>query len=292
MRASLFGILAVLGIAGFAGSSLAADVVAPEPALINDGYLELFADYTFLGGNFGSEDDDFFAGGAALRWNLPLSDMVSLQLDGNGELTENSGGDDNDLEDTLGGAAHLSYRDPESWLLGIFGGAQYADDGDNGDVLGFFIGGEGQLYWDQNTFYLQAGYLDGGENDSNDNIFTSTFFARGQFRHYFTENVRAALGLGYADGRVDEEKNTEVIDWAAEVEWKPEDYPVTLFAAYEGMDMDQRPGESDHLDEHVIKLGLRYDFGSYSIFERDRLGAGLDTPRFGRWLGEANGPLE
>jgi hypothetical protein len=58
------------------------------------------------------------------------------------------------------------------------------------------------------------------------------------------------------------------------------------------MDMDQRPGEGDHLDEHVIKLGFRYDFGANSIFERDRLGAGVDTPRFGRWLGEANGPLE
>lgn len=159
-------------------------------------------------------------------------------------------------------------------------------------MTAFFVGGEGQLYLDQSTVYLQAGYLDGEKNGEDDEIFTDTFFVRGQFRYYFAENVRAALGLAYADGRVDEEKNTEVVDWGAELEWKPEDFPVSLFAAYEGMDLDQRPGESDHLDEHVIKLGLRLDFGANSIFERDRLGAGLDTPRFGRWLGEANGPLE
>ena len=303
MRSSLLGVLAVLGIAGFAGHSLAADVVAPEvPALIKDAYLELYVAYTFLDGDFlaefEEEDDDFFAGGGAAYWSVPLSDVVSLQLDGTAEITENEGEDDEtNYEHSIGAAAHLSYRDPTSHLIGVFGGVSHAavghEGGENADTTGWFIGGEGQLYRDQNTFYVQAGFFDGGDSsDDSANILADTFFIRGQFRHYFSENFRAALDAAYAVGQVDEEDNTDLIDWGAELEYKPDELPVSLFVTYEGLDLDQNPAEDDTLTEHVFKVGLRWNFDGTPIFDRDRLGAGLDTPRFGRWQGEAGGPLE
>ncbi len=296
MRSSLLAILAFGGVVGLAGAASAADVTSePEPVLLNDVYAEIFADYTWLSEDFGTEDDKFFAGGAGAYWSIPLSDMVSLQLDGNGEITENDGEGgsfENDFEHSIGGAAHLSWRDPQTYLLGVFGGVSNVADGDNGDTTAWFIGGEGQLYIDQATLYLQAGYFDGEKNDFDDEILTNTWFVRGQLRYYFTENFRAALEGAYAVGRVDEEGDTDIYDWGVELEYKFDETPISVFAAYEGTFIDQTPGESDKLEEDIIKGGVRFDFGSNSIFDRDRRGAGLDTPRFGRWQGESGGPLE
>lgn len=286
-------LIACLGFGGLAPVALAADVSEPAPTLLNSGYVELNASYTFLGDDFGTEDEDFFAGGAALYWNLPLTDAASLQLDLLGEATDNMGENDESSYEGSGTAAlHLSMRDPASYLLGVFGGGVMASTGDNGDISAFFVGGEGQFYWDRTTFYGQAGFLDGGENGSDDPILNEAFFARLQVRHYLSDNTRLAAQVAYANGEVDEESNTDVFDWGAELEHKLDSFPLSVFAAYEGMHMDQNPGEDDRLTEHVAKIGFRYDFGASSIMERDRYGAALDLPRFGRWLGEASGPLE
>ena len=67
---------------------------------------------------------------------------------------------------------------------------------------------------------------------------------------------------------------------------------MSVYLGYDGGFYDQRPGEDDHVVEHMVKVGARFDFGATPVFERDRLGAALDTPRFGRWLGMAGGPME
>lgn len=294
MRSSLIALLAFGLVSGLATGASAADVTPePEPVLLDDVYAEIFGNYTELGKDFGTEDDKFWAGGAGIYWSIPLGDMVSLQLDGKSEITENEGGDDeNDYEYSIVGAGHLSYRDPQSYLLGIFGGVANSAAGDNGDTTGYFIGGEGQLYIDRATFYVQGGYFDGEKNDLDDSILTDTYFVRGQLRYYLTDNFRGTLEGAYAVGRVDEEDDTDIYDWGVELEYRFDESPISLFASYEGTDMDQTPGESDKLSEDVYTVGLRLDFGASTVFDRDRLGAGLDTPRFGRWQGEAGGPLE
>ena len=283
---------AMLGVSAF--GAMAADPVA-EAGLISSGYADVFAAYSFLGGDFGSEDDEFLSGGGAFRWSMPVGDAMSLQLDAAGEITENSGSNEADYENSIGGALHLSYRDPSSHLFGIFGGVLNSGVGDNGSVDGYFIGGEGQYYADMNTFYVQAGYLDGktsNDDTDDDGVLGDAWFARGVWRHYFSEVTRLSLEGSYANGQVDEEPDTDVIGWGAELETAPADWPMSVYLGYEGSYYDQEPGESDTLDEHMIKIGARFDFGAGSVFERDRLGAGLDTPRFGRWLGIAGGPLE
>jgi hypothetical protein len=295
MRSSFLAIAIGLSVAGFASNAFGADVTPePEPVLLNDMYAEIFGSYTELGKDFGTEDDKFWAGGAGIYWSIPLSDMVSLQLDGKGEVTENDGEDEDttDYEYSVGGAAHLSYRDPQSFLVGIFGGLSNAAGGENGDTTAYFIGGEGQLYVDQATFYVQGGYLDGEGDDFDEQILNDTYFVRGQLRYYLTDNFRATVEGAYAVGQVDLEDNTDIYDWGAELEYKFDDAPISVFASYEGTFMDQTPGEEDKLSEDVYTVGLRLDFGTTTIIERDRQGAGLDMPRIGRWQGEAGGPLE
>lgn len=262
-------------------------------SLINGGYAEIFGSFTGLSGDFGSEDKDFLGAGGALKWNVPLSNAMSIQIDGVGDLSQNTNRSGNNYQNSFTGGAHLSYREPNSHLFGIFAGGSRANVGDNGHAVAAFVGGEGQIFLGNETLYFQAGYLNGeSSSSSTDGVLSSAYFARAQLRHYFNDNFRAAIDLSYANGKVDEEPHTDVFGWSGELEYKIEKTPVSVFVAYNGTYMDQTPGEDDTLFEHVGIVGLRYSFDSNSLLKRDRLGAGLDMPRFGRWLGEAAGPLE
>ena len=117
MRSSFLAIAIGLSVAGFASNAFGADVTPePEPVLLNDMYAEIFGSYTELGKDFGTEDDKFWAGGAGIYWSIPLSDMVSLQLDGKGEVTENDGEDEGHTNESVlqtvgvGSLFHISRR--------------------------------------------------------------------------------------------------------------------------------------------------------------------------------------
>ena len=120
--------------AGMYGSvSMAADIesVSALPAVSGpNGKIE-------LGGGWADIDDfssdEVFRGGAA--FSFPVGDMFGIQAD----LTAL----DAFGETAVGGAVHAFTRDPNSYLLGAYGG--YVDAGSS-DVL--YVGPEAELYLD------------------------------------------------------------------------------------------------------------------------------------------------
>jgi hypothetical protein len=159
----------------FGTYSVAADIdIAKLPAVSDfNGKIEIgggFADLEAI------DSDEVFFGAASL--SMPLGESFGLQIDGAVK---------NVFDDTyVGGNIHLFMRDPSSYLIGGIGGIAGTDDA---TVL--WGGGEAELYLDNISFELAAGYMnvDPDSGSSKDDFFG---FADAAF--YPTENLRLAIG--------------------------------------------------------------------------------------------------
>ena len=102
-----------------------------------------------IGGGWSDIDDlssdEVFRGGAA--FSFPVGDMFGIQAD----LTVLDVFGDT----TVGGAGHFFTRDPNSYLLGVYGG--YVD---GGPANIWHIGPEAELYLDNISIEAVGGYMD------------------------------------------------------------------------------------------------------------------------------------
>jgi hypothetical protein len=166
--------------AGMYGSiSMAADVETPTalPAVSDiNGKVEIGGGFTDID-DFSS--DEVFRGGAAL--SFPVGDMFGIQAD----LTAL----DAFGETAVGGALHAFTRDPNSYLLGVYGG--YVDAGP-ADV--WHIGPEAELYLDNISIEAVGGYMDIS------NGVGSEFYAMGKVALYATDDLRLAVGASSVAG--------------------------------------------------------------------------------------------
>ena len=166
--------------AGMYGSvSMAADIETPTalPAVSDiNGKVEIGGGFTDID-DFNS--DEVFRGGAAL--SFPVGDMFGIQAD----LTAL----DAFGETAVGGALHAFTRDPNSYLLGVYGG--YVDAGP-ADV--WHIGPEAELYLDNISIEAVGGYMDIS------NGVGSEFYAMGKVALYATDDLRLAVGASSVAG--------------------------------------------------------------------------------------------
>jgi hypothetical protein len=124
-------------------------------------------------------DDEVFRGGAA--FSFPVGDMFGIQAD----LTAL----DAYGETAIGGAGHFFTRDPNSYLLGVYGG--YVDAGPS-DV--WYVGPEAELYLDNISIEAVGGYMDVS------NGVGSEYYAVGTVALYATDNLRLSVGAGTVAG--------------------------------------------------------------------------------------------
>jgi hypothetical protein len=153
--------------------SMAADIetTGPLPAVSGpNGKIEIGGGWTDID-DLG--DDEVFRGGAA--FSFPVGDMFGIQAD----LTAL----DAYGETAIGGAAHFFTRDPNSYLLGAYGG--YVDAGPANIWYG---GPEAELYLD--NISLEAV---GGVMDISNGVGTE-FYAMGKVALYATDNLRLSVG--------------------------------------------------------------------------------------------------
>ena len=160
--------------AGMYGSvSLAADIEAAGPLPAVSGPNGKIV----IGGGWADIDDfssdEVFRGGAA--FSFPVGDMFGLQAD----LTAM----DAFGETAVGGAAHFFTRDPNSYLLGVYGG--YVDAG---SVNVWHVGPEAELYLDNISIEAVGGLM-----DISDGVGTE-FYAMGKVALYATDNLRLSVG--------------------------------------------------------------------------------------------------
>ena len=166
--------------AGMYGSvSLAADVetnTALPAVSAPNGKVE-------IGGGWADIDslssDEIFRGGAA--FSFPVGDMFGIQAD----LTAL----DAFGETAIGGAVHAFTRDPNSYLLGVYGG--YVDAG---PANIWYVGPEAELYLDNISIEAVGGYMDIS------NGVGSEFYAVGTVALYATDNLRLQVGASTVAG--------------------------------------------------------------------------------------------
>jgi hypothetical protein len=160
-------------VAGMFGSvAYAADIATPTtlPAVSGpNGKIE-------LGGGWADIDDfssdEVFRGGAA--FSFPVGDTFGIQAD----LTAL----DVFGETAVGGALHAFTRDPNSYLLGAYGG--YVDAG---PANIWYVGPEAELYLDNISIEAVGGYMDVS-------TIGSEFYAVGTLALYATDNLRLSVG--------------------------------------------------------------------------------------------------
>ena len=181
MKRAAFLLTGTIAAGMYGGVSMAADVetVTSLPAVSGiNGKIEAaggWADIDDLG------DDEVFRGGAAI--SFPVGDMFGIQAD----LTAL----DFYGETAVGGALHAFTRDPNSYLLGVYGG--YVDAG---FADAWYVGPEAELYIDNFTIEAVGGYVDvsGGGSSSDD------FYALGTLAFYATDNLRLSIGASTFGG--------------------------------------------------------------------------------------------
>jgi hypothetical protein len=166
--------------AGMYGSvSLAADIEAagPLPAVSGpNGKIEIGGGWTDIDD---LDDDEVFRGGVA--FSIPVGDMFGIQAD----LTAL----DAYGETAIGGAGHFFTRDPNSYLLGVYGG--YVDAG---PANVWYVGPEAELYLDNISIEAAGGFMDISGVSGTD------FYAMGKVALYATDDLRLSVGANTVAG--------------------------------------------------------------------------------------------
>lgn len=253
------------------------------------GVGEFWLGYNFL--NEGTpatvvDDDSYFGLGGDLRLNFPIDDGWSFQLDLAGESGFVDNSNDNYTGSVLGGG-HVSWRDPNEWLLGGFIGIGNGFNADEDTTTAWLFGAEGQLYLTDWTFYGQLGYMDAYDVDIGaDDAFRNAWFGRGVARYFLGANGKLEGELSYASGENDTDSDDmDVWGWGLRYERPVQSMDANLFLAYEGSyyQATNNGAIDDELTEHTIKLGLNVPFGVKGQKYVDRHGATLDLPMVTRW---------
>lgn len=279
--------------ASFAQPTRAADMdyTAAVQQLVVSGMVESWMGYTFIGSVDSDEDslDDYFNGGRSGRLSLPLGDNLSIQMDVDNETNsswaygDSDKYDDDDFHYSFQGLGHLSWRDPSTGLIGVFGGAGTGRAGDRDPMSLRVIGGEAQFYLSNLTLYGQGGYLDGtGDGD----VFNDAVFGRGVLRWFTSENSVLQGEASYASGTVEDE-DASIIEWGARYGTVIAGLPIigdtNVFVGYRGNKFSSDEDDESFVD-HTFMVGFRTWFGGNTLQEHDRVGATLDAPNFGRWI--------
>jgi hypothetical protein len=270
-----------------------------EIGLIVSGVADKWAGVQFI--DVGVDDDIVFANGGEGRLSFPVGETLSIQNDFKYEYNEYA--IESPFSNDVAGprysyqfAAHVSHRDPSTFLIGAFGGVGGSNIRSGGPGGAFtqdnlFAGGEFQFYLNNFTLYGQAGYVE------TNNTFGATlddgFFARGVLRYFPTADSRlqvegtyinmdyVAQALGDVDAFIVKARYDMMVDL-------PLMGSTPLWVGYRGTFRDNclgfraagaAPGGVLDLDDHTFMIGTSYSF-SGDMLTVDRQGATLDTPDF------------
>jgi len=264
------------------------DYVAPEAAAPDmqqvSGTVALFGAYTLADGD-GFDGDGWLLGGDA-KANVWLTPSVSTQFDLRGEAgrysEDDGGGTQSESRVNFTAGGHLTWRNPEMYALGVFGGISGGSILDEvGDETRYFIGLEGQYYLNDITLYGQVGFSDIVEGDDDHSEMTEAWFARGVARWFVTANdkIEGEFGYYYSDDIVTGGQGPVTnYNWGALYEHRFMTSPFSAYVEYDGLSRDDDSHGDDGVVEHIFMVGARIHFGQPDLKTADRYGATLDLP--------------
>ena len=308
----------LIGSAAFAVAATVANaadmpVKAPAPVpLVQQqvsGYLEVYGGWAStnfrhtvcaVGGPCFQDPFDFdgWVLGGAGRANAWIGSAMSVQLDVQGEGTSYKnnypffGGEHISTHSYLIGG-HANWRNAQTGLLGVFAGAGDAGGGfgQSLSVRHVVAGGEGQLYWNALTLYVQGGYDTVAGRPASDHLNAHAWFVRGTGRYFVLPNTMLEGTVLYANGEIKYDNGFvpasgptngfETWLWEAKLEHRFTATPFALFAKYRGSETKFDPIQFGSIDElkvtdHRVFVGLKLFMGQDTLRSNDRNGATLD----------------
>jgi len=280
----------LISIAAFLAGALlaipnatAGDGYGPPQTLIRGGFTQ----YTLGNRDLDSTDEgtgQTFELNSTSAYNIPLWRSVSAQLDMASEyyyrMNDHT---DAKFSNVLG--MHLSLRDPNRGLIGLFGGSAWSGVKTGHDNSGHynmaFLGAEAQAYLGNLTLYAQGGWGNRTNGDPGEG-FQSGWFVRGVARYFLRPDTKLEAEISYAeaDPYIDGDDKGKFTGWGVSLDHKLLDfrgYPIYGVLAYRGAYYDATT-ENDHATEHVFKAGIKVLFGANTLLQNDRYGATLDLP--------------
>jgi hypothetical protein len=276
-------------LAGMAGTAAIAVALSGYSAVAGankfTGNISLAAGQTWVNTDPTLAIDDSFASlSGSGNLNIAFSNNINLQLGMKGEAAfiDSNG---IDRKDGFQVDAHVYTRN-DTYAVGVFGGVG-SDSVDNSDSADhYFVGVEGQYYWNNFTFGLNGGYLDSNSTGSpSDEYLNNAWFVGGEVRWYATPKVTVTANLGYIDGEAFfGSADTKTVNWGLKAEYWPEEKePLSLFVAYEGRTSDADFGGFDpSKDTHTVKVGVTFHFGvDGGSQDNDRSGPAFNTQDYG-----------
>jgi hypothetical protein len=271
--------------------------VLKAPAAVDQqatGYVEVYSGWArTTGENFGDRERfNGWALGGAGRGNYWIGRDMSVQVDAQAEGTSydapRGGGNFSTHSYLVGG--HWSWRNPQQYLFGLFGGV--GDAGGFGEFTGSqrhgLIGAEAQWYWQQFTLYVQGGYDTTLSNATVNDVDTiNAWFIRGTGRYFINPNFMIEGTVMYTNGNVDfnfgdPSVGFQTWTWGVKGEWRFATAPFSVFAKYQGSETtydDSRFWDLSNAkvtDHRVLLVGLKLHMGDRTLQQTDRAGATLD----------------
>lgn len=284
-------IVVSVGLILVAGATLADEPVhsvTPKSAPITtpyDGFVSIAASGLRIGFLETGFDYSGTSVEGAASVAMPLSGPYVLQADMNVSSLETSIEAVEFTRTFLQGTVHIFWRDPAIGSFGVI--TQYSDENVDENstvdipVKFIFAGIEGQYFLNTSTLYLQLAY-----ERINEEIFGQYEVNGGvlgsEFRTFFQPNLMTTLRAGYEFNQLSFtgfELDATIVSVGAVIEYAPDQYPVSFFGTIDGLQQSYDIGwVSGEFEESVRALvGIKYNFGSKSLFERDRNGASM-TP--------------
>lgn len=273
MKKPYFLILAI-GTAGLLSATTHAD------SLVNAGGIGFSAAKR----DVRSEDDG--TGGSRQynltgMYNLAITDNLSAQADITIEQYFGLNHYKQDVKENAAYTLHASYRNPQTGLVGIYGG-QSRSTLNHYDLYQMdYWGVEGQWYLSDATVYLQLAQGDQTDSDGEKEGFVSGANGRAAFRYFINDDfmIQPSYEVGHSDKFIDseDEGSFNIRQISAEMRLM-KSLPLYGKVMFSESEYDSKRGENDSLDEVVYGVGVNYYFGVTSLKHNDRYGATLETP--------------
>ncbi|RYE47454.1 MAG: hypothetical protein EOP24_11380 [Hyphomicrobiales bacterium] len=249
------------------------------PALADpSGFISLGAgpgsQFISNGSDEDSEEGYAIRGAASGVYNF----TPTLGVQGDLSFTYTSIDDDAFARREIDGALHGFYREPDNFLVGGFvqlGRDTYLFDGDDeGSTDRAYIGGEAQVYLDNLTLYAQGGM----QQFTPDLSFAPTFsgwFGQLEARYFLTPDFRIEAHVGANTLDFLGSYTVTTVNLGIGAEYKLENLPVSLFAAYDYRNSTIDDPDAPTFGEHRLLVGAKFAIGEESLLGRDRNGASL-----------------
>jgi hypothetical protein len=267
-------------LVGFVSPSKSADLQGATPSALPP----VSGDVVVFGG--GTQLTDYYDSlysmspsvfGGAARVNIWLAPNLSTQLDISADRSSGTANGYQYTDDALDLAGHLSWRDGDH-LLGVMAstGSDSYWNYEEGISRFATVGLEGQVNLGNAQFYVQGGLTSTLDPTTYENL--SASYIRGEASYFVNPNAKVSANLGYAHETYDgSDYPLEVLTWGADVEYKFDASPLSVFVSYQGSHSSEDPAEADEIwTNQTLLAGMKFSFGGNSTLqEASTAGAAL-----------------